>query len=69
MSILAGANDEANNAQGAGPFTRLVPVRRLGAERTVFLTRRHVFKLPGRWTFAHWRWWWPSLLRGLLSNI
>jgi hypothetical protein len=43
--------------------------RKLGAVRTVFITRRYVFKLPGRWTFRHWRWWWRDLLWGLLSNI
>jgi len=46
-----------------------LPVRKLGAVRTVFLTRRYVFKLPGRWAFVHWRWWWDSFLRGLLSNM
>src|SRR5947209_2942513 len=46
-----------------------LPIRKFGAVRTVFLTRRYVFKLPGRWAFRHWRWWWDSLLRGLLSNM
>ncbi|MGY4624495.1 hypothetical protein [Bradyrhizobium sp. USDA 4486] len=46
-----------------------VPIAKLGAVRTVILTRRHVFKLPGRWTWASWRWWWDFLLRGLLSNM
>jgi hypothetical protein len=45
-----------------------LPVRKLGAVRTIFLTRQHVFKLPGRWTWGH-RGWWDSFLRGLLSNM
>jgi hypothetical protein len=50
-------------------LARFLPERKRGAERTIFLTRRYVFKLPGRWTVRHWRWWWASLLRGLLSNM
>ena len=46
-----------------------LPKRELGSVRTIFIGRRHVFKLPGRWTFRRWRWWWDSLLRGLLSNM
>ncbi len=41
-----------------------LPVRKLGAVRTVFLTWRHVFKLPGRWTWSD-RWY--LLLRRLHS--
>jgi hypothetical protein len=48
---------------------RSLPACKLGAVRTVFITRHYVFKLPGRWILAHWRWWWDSLLRGLLSNM
>jgi hypothetical protein len=47
----------------------LLPARRFGAVRTVFITRRYVFKLPGRWQWQHWRWWWDAFLRGLLSNM
>jgi hypothetical protein len=46
-----------------------LPVRRLGAVRTVILTRHYVFKVPGRWTWTDWAWWWDFLLRGLLSNL
>jgi hypothetical protein len=45
------------------------PERRFGAVRTVLLTRRHVFKIPGQWRLRHWRWWWDAFLRGLLSNM
>jgi hypothetical protein len=47
----------------------MFPDRKLGAVRTIFLTRRYVFKLPGRWMFKWWRWWWDAFLRGLLSNM
>src|SRR3954468_19437113 len=47
----------------------LLPARRFGAVRTVFITRRYVFKLTGRWQSQHWRWWWDAVLRGLLSNM
>lgn len=43
--------------------------RKLGAMRTVFITRRYAFKIAGHWTFEHWRWWWRSFLTGLLSNM
>lgn len=43
--------------------------RKLGATRTVFLTRKRAIKIAGHWTFDHWRWWWPALLTGLLSNM
>jgi hypothetical protein len=46
-----------------------LPARRFGAVRTVFITRRYVFKLPGRWQWQHRRWWWNAFLRGLLSNM
>jgi hypothetical protein len=46
-----------------------LPVRRLGAARTIVLTRHHVLKFPGRWTWAGRHWWWDFLLRGLLSNM
>jgi hypothetical protein len=40
-----------------------------GSMRAVFLTRRYVFKFPGRWGVRGWRWWWRGLLLGLLSNM
>ena len=46
-----------------------LPLRRFGAFRTVFITRRYVFKLPGRWRWDDRGWWWEFLLRGLLSNM
>jgi hypothetical protein len=46
-----------------------LPERRLGAVRTVFITRRHVYKLPGLWTFNFFGWWWEAFLHGLLSNM
>jgi hypothetical protein len=47
---------------------KCLPVRRLGAVRTVFLTRRYVLKLPGWWTWAHRGWWWASFLRGVYTE-
>ncbi|RZN33769.1 hypothetical protein [Bradyrhizobium sp. Leo121] len=46
-----------------------LPERRFGSVRTIILTRRYVFKFPGRWTWSGHRWWWDFLLRGLLSNM
>jgi hypothetical protein len=37
--------------------------------RTVVLTRHHVLKFPGRWTWGGRHWWCDFLLRGLLSNM
>jgi hypothetical protein len=48
---------------------RMLPVRKLGAVRTVILTRHYVFKIPGRWRWSDRRWWWDFVLRGLLSNM
>jgi hypothetical protein len=45
------------------------PERRFGSVRTIFLARRRVFKLPGRWMWSDRHWWWDFLLRGLLSNM
>jgi hypothetical protein len=46
-----------------------LPLRRLCGFRTVFITRRYVFKLLGRWRRDGRGWWWEFLLRGLLSNM
>jgi len=46
-----------------------LPLRKLGAVRTVILTRHYVFKIPGRWRWSGRRWWWEFVLRGLLSNM
>lgn len=44
-------------------------MRKLGATRTVFLIRNYAVKIAGHWTFVHWRYWWRSLLTGLLCNM
>jgi hypothetical protein len=67
--VIARAHCRSTNGPLRRRLRKRLPLRRLGAFRTVFITRRYVFKLPGRWRWDGRGWWWEFLLRGLLSNM
>jgi hypothetical protein len=67
--VIARAHHRSMSGRLRRSLRKNLPLRRLGAFRTVFITRRYVFKLPGQWRWDGRGWWWEFLLRGLLSNM
>jgi hypothetical protein len=66
---LSGARHRRGASRLRRAWWSYLPACKFGAVRTVILTRHHVLKFPGRWTWAGRKRWWDFLLRGLLSNM